>query len=347
VSAGEHGPPERPDLEPGRAVFVLGVDRSGTSAIAEVLMRRGVSAGPPGLLVGPDEHNPRGYWESFLVQGLLHDLLAATGFSQWEERFPEELAQRAREEEWRSRVRLIVELMGPGPWFWKEPHLSLTLPLWAAVVKRPVSVIMLRNPAASARSFAVFPGGSESRSTFYSRWQHFMHTIATDRSLLGPTIVVSYEALTSDPVAQCARVASFLARHLGESPVEDPVAAMADCVKREHVHWTLAKMDGATAGQRELYREWEALSRRSDDVRDSLPQTPHGRLSPSTRRYLSALERSLQEQRARAWTEEANRLRAEGDLDTARLLLDRSRATFAGLKRDDDVALIDSIRNSL
>ena len=42
-------------------LFVLGMGRSGTSAITRVLALTGVAL--PGGMVGSDKHNPRGYWE--------------------------------------------------------------------------------------------------------------------------------------------------------------------------------------------------------------------------------------------------------------------------------------------
>ena len=56
-------------------IIVLGVERSGTSVVAEMVHRWGAYAGASETLHEADAHAPRGYWE-FLP---LWDLLAELG----------------------------------------------------------------------------------------------------------------------------------------------------------------------------------------------------------------------------------------------------------------------------
>ena len=57
-----------------RPIFVLGIDRSGTSLLAEVVARWGAYAGEPESLADPDDGNPRGYWEHMPMQELMMQL---------------------------------------------------------------------------------------------------------------------------------------------------------------------------------------------------------------------------------------------------------------------------------
>src|SRR5579862_2834876 len=59
------------------AIVVLGMHRSGTSALAGMLHGLGVALGP--RLMAATADNPRGYWEHIDVVAVHHQLLAALG----------------------------------------------------------------------------------------------------------------------------------------------------------------------------------------------------------------------------------------------------------------------------
>ena len=58
------------------AIFILGMGRSGTSAIARVLALCGASL--PQSLLGPNEGNPRGYWEPLEALHINEEFLSQT-----------------------------------------------------------------------------------------------------------------------------------------------------------------------------------------------------------------------------------------------------------------------------
>src|SRR5579863_5755910 len=66
-----------------RPIFVLGVDRSGTSVLAEVLSHWGAYAGAAERLGKPDDGNPQGYWEYAPMQEFVSQLTARAGASIW------------------------------------------------------------------------------------------------------------------------------------------------------------------------------------------------------------------------------------------------------------------------
>src|SRR5271155_6002863 len=65
-----------------RAVLVLGMHRSGTSAVARGLQMLGVYLGNDFLCAKPD--NPRGYWEDRNIYDINERLLAVLGLK-WED----------------------------------------------------------------------------------------------------------------------------------------------------------------------------------------------------------------------------------------------------------------------
>ena len=64
------------------AVIVLGMHRSGTSALAGILHHLGVELGDRLMQASPD--NPRGYWEHRDIVAVNHKLMAELGWS-WDD----------------------------------------------------------------------------------------------------------------------------------------------------------------------------------------------------------------------------------------------------------------------
>jgi len=142
----------------GRALLVLGMHRSGTSALAGLFHHLGVSLGQ--RLLPPQPDNPAGFWESQTISRihdeLLHDLDRA-----WHDVRAIELDPNDPPVE-RARGRLVdalwSEFEGTRLWAVKDPRLCRLLPLWRPVLAelpwRPSAVLIVRNPADVAASLA-------------------------------------------------------------------------------------------------------------------------------------------------------------------------------------------------
>ena len=116
------------------ALLVLGMHRSGTSAITRVLNLLGCAL--PGDLLGANPSNPTGHWESQRALEINDALLHGLG-RQWDD-------LRAMPADWlgsdaAARARgLIAEFVrteaGSAPlWALKDPRLCLLAPLWIEV----------------------------------------------------------------------------------------------------------------------------------------------------------------------------------------------------------------------
>ena len=148
-------------LEPaaGRrtCVLVLGMHRSGTSALAGVLSLLGVTV--PRSLMAPDPDNPRGYWESLPLYDFHERLLASVGsrWHDWTDFNPHWLAS-AQVDSYSAELRSIIESeYGSAPLFVvKDPRMCRILPLWMRVLKQaeiaPAVIIPYRNPIDVAMS---------------------------------------------------------------------------------------------------------------------------------------------------------------------------------------------------
>src|SRR5689334_10209515 len=71
--------------QPRTAVLVVGMHRSGTSALAGVVSLLGAAA--PKTLMPADETNPRGFWESNKL-GPIHEAMLASMESSWDDWLP-------------------------------------------------------------------------------------------------------------------------------------------------------------------------------------------------------------------------------------------------------------------
>ena len=129
-------------------IIVLGVERSGTSVVAEMVHRWGAYAGPVEKLHEADAHAPRGYWEFLPLWDLLAELGEFdAGATWWDHDFQQRTKKKAADPALRKKTtELITEMNKGGPWFWKDPALSHFLPFWKQIWGDAIYIITVRNP---------------------------------------------------------------------------------------------------------------------------------------------------------------------------------------------------------
>ena len=196
-----------------RVIVVLGMHRSGTSALTRGLAVLGVGLGDCFLPPMP-EVNAKGFWEDAEILGLNIELLAALGCA-WDvpgfvdaEAFagPEMAALFER------AVALLARRLDAHPLFgFKDPRLSRLLPFWqrvfAALGVEVGHVIALRNPLSVAQS--LLRRDRMPLQLGYILWLE--HMVSAVRGAKGPAVVVDYDRLLADPQGQLERVARALA----------------------------------------------------------------------------------------------------------------------------------------
>jgi glycosyltransferase involved in cell wall biosynthesis len=200
------------DAPAGSAVLVLGMARSGTSAITRLLTLLGVDLGPQEALLPPIAgENAKGFYEHRPIVKVNKELLERMGGS-WSE--PPRLArgwQRDTElEDLRKRARelLATDFAGASLWGFKDPRTSLTLPFWEELLGDDVRyVICHRRPLDSARSLERRNGIRLDEGV--ALWTRYMasalaHTAGRRR------IIVGYGELFSDREALMEELADFL-----------------------------------------------------------------------------------------------------------------------------------------
>ena len=166
-------------------IIVLGVERSGTSVVAEMVHRWGAYAGPSEKLHKADAHAPRGYWEFLPLWDLLAELGDFdAGATWWDRDFQQRIEKKAADPASRKKaIELMAEMHKGSPWFWKDPALSHFLPFWKQIWGEAINIITVRNPLDIAVSWQKFimPSNVEVRISFVAmnllRWQHMMTLI--------------------------------------------------------------------------------------------------------------------------------------------------------------------------
>jgi hypothetical protein len=244
-------------------VVVLGMHRSGTSAVTRILNLLGADLGPEEDLLS-EYDNPAGHWESKALVACNDRILAAFGRS-WD--FPPWTAPGWEYTERASR--LIPELTETfrhvyrtSPWVWKDPRTCLTLPLWRRVLGTDATVVLVsRDPGAVVRSIKRRDG----IPSLYAAglWHHYVRA-AVAASIGLPVVCMQFEDLVRSPRACVEALAADL-RALGVDLAGDPEAAAAS-MQGDLVHddTTPPLVRRLTSSTVETLR---ALPRRSVDFR--------------------------------------------------------------------------------
>jgi hypothetical protein len=185
-------PPQR------TAYLVLGMHRSGTSALANVLALAGADL--PREVMPADAHNARGYFEPWRIAVFNDRRLAAAGTS-WDDPFAALARPPADEAEWRDEARRLFRAQfgrRRRPLL-KDPRVSVLGGLWRAALEgEGLSLrvfIPVRRPLAVAGSLAARDGFPLRKSVMV--WMAYMLAAeAASRDL--PRAFVDYDALLED-----------------------------------------------------------------------------------------------------------------------------------------------------
>lgn len=198
-----------------KIIFVLGMHRSGTSAVTKGLESLGVSLGE-NLLPGVAHDNDKGYFEDVDFNRLNIDILAATG-NTWESLRPlvwDDFSSKRFDVFRDTASRLILEKLDRGLYCVKDPRFAVLLPFWLDVLSslnvEPLFVLAIRNPLEVVNSLQNGFRGEIFAEEGYNLWLTYnvqaLHFIATFKS-----VVVSFDAMLRSPVHELKRIAQSLA----------------------------------------------------------------------------------------------------------------------------------------
>jgi hypothetical protein len=287
--ANQPPPLDAPDMASrGVAFVVMGMHRSGTSAMARVLNLCGAHL-PARLLPPRLDDNVKGFWEPLEVVLLNQRILHALGGS-WDQvtfDLPEsgelidefvEDAQAVLDTEYGAREIVVI----------KDPRICVLAPLWhralLAAGFRPVYIVTVRHPMEIARSLEA--RGDMSARQGLSLWHEYTKRILAFAETAPDVVFTTFDELLQD---WRGLMASFCQRFdvgldtVGNAPVVD--AYLNPDLRRQHVsEELLADSDPEMTAIAELYQDClnrclhvdDEASRRSksDPVQSALALIP-------------------------------------------------------------------------
>ena len=329
--------------------MVVGMHRSGTSALAGALGALGLNQVRPGDRVDWSESNPE-HWESLSLGLFNEELLHQLGGS-WDA--PPDLPRH-----WVHSASILGggEPMGTmagafpqaGPSVWKDPRLCLLLPYWRTLLPdRPAAVFVWRYPLAVAHSLHRRDGLPV--VVGLALWERYNR--AALGSLAGiDTFGVDFDDAVADPSGFVDRCAGWLGAldQFGDVEWDLEQAAMAIAADLKHQPGRFSAADEAlvTAEQRQLL----GCLQGTDGVHRSFRQGPPPVESAwttaviDTRRALALQRRAAEAANQRFWSTRARlasvfaELRAvERDLYDERHAHGESRRAVEDLRRARDL----------
>jgi hypothetical protein len=205
-------------------VFILGMHRSGTSALGLILEKLGLSLGKK--VMSAQKENPKGYAENFsLVE--FHDKFLQSIGSNWQDpkpvgaaRFEGEAARGFREE----LLQVLAKEFGQGRPLIKDPRMCRLMRLWLPLIKehfpKASFILPIRHPVQVAR--AVRKNRELTLGRGLKLW--VVHALEGERTTREfPRVFTTYEQLMRAPVETVLP----LAKELGLSTDAVPAAVSA------------------------------------------------------------------------------------------------------------------------
>ena len=204
----------------GGGLVVLGMHRSGTSALTGLLSLCGAWVGEAGELTSANIENPMGFFERRDLRGICDRLLEAGGAEWWKissfdiGNIPHATLKAERQ----NFAKLLNALEKHPEWVIKEPRLCLLLPAVRDYLQQAVYVLVTRDPVETARSMQLRNGFT--LSGCIALWESY------NRQALSATVghrrvFVEHRHLMQNPVESMARVLTQL-RELGVEGLSFP-----------------------------------------------------------------------------------------------------------------------------
>lgn len=236
-------------------IVVLGMHRSGTSCVGELLAAMGAYFGPSAMGTRGNIENPHGLFERGDLRRLCHLILRHARAEWWAtsrfspDRLPAETGARIAE----MLAPMRADLDAHEPWFVKEPRLCILLPMLHAQLGPLVGVCVWRDPLEVAQS--LHTRDAMPLEFGIALWERY---VRASFAAGVPCAMLSYNRLVTEPEAVTRKLLSDLTK-LGVTGLRMPTPAqLAQAIDPK--------------------------------LRRSAPRADASMLSPSQRRLLAALE---------------------------------------------------------
>lgn len=255
------------------AMIVLGMHRSGTSAITGLIAGMGAYIGPEDMLLPASPDNLKGFFERNDVMAINRAILKSQNCNWYQlGRFdpnlplPPQLAEPMK--------AIAAELAAHTPYALKDPRLCLTLPYWLPFFsKKPVAVLAVRNPAAIAQSLQSRNGMGYAHAL--ALWElHMVHALNVINEQGLGVVRANYDLLMTQTERTIKSLYSVLSAYYPSLRLPDPAIMDKSLAHAE------GKSGQLTPHQRDLHRivtgekPWKELLTVSNEATELLKSMP-------------------------------------------------------------------------
>jgi hypothetical protein len=211
-------------------VMVVGMHRSGTSAVTRVVNLLGVPLGRADDIYSAED-NPSGHFESRQLCSVNNVILRCFGgFDMGMPAMPRSWLETRRAYQLQGMMRASFDDVYRGEqWLWKDPRICLTLPLWREVLDDFCAVFVVRDAGPVMRSLYRREGGGYPLFYCYALWDDYNRRAVAALSGL-PVVTVDFDAMLQDPLQQVKLLSEGLSS-LGVQ-LDGDIAAAASFLNR-------------------------------------------------------------------------------------------------------------------
>lgn len=264
--------PGRAAILNNQAIIILGMHRSGTSALTRVLNLHGMELGSSMMV--PQADNESGFWEHQDIVDVHDDILKTLG-SSWDDGIlsGEWWLKKSLRPHIKKLAQILVrDFSQCRLWGIKDPRMCRLLPLWVPLLEKlnckPVFALAVRHPLEVAQSLEKRNGFSLQKGE--RLWLE--HSLLLERSSRGfPRVIVPYEHLLTDWKNVIDRVQSALKTPWPKTPMDGEIEQFIKPAMRHYTasetsnlsSWTLqaygAFLKGLTADVDLMGRELDSI----------------------------------------------------------------------------------------
>ena len=186
-------------------IIILGMHRSGTSAVTRLINMLGAYVGEENVLMPPAEDNEKGYWERHDVWPINHAVMQHSGGCWF---CPPDVDPAAFDGDAFTQLKrqakaVLSQLDTRRPWALKDPRMCMTFSFWRPLLEVPICVLVIRRPIAVARSLQKrnqipLPVG-------LAIWEkHVLQSLKDSAGL--PRFIVDYDEVMRDPFGELQKI---------------------------------------------------------------------------------------------------------------------------------------------
>ena len=237
-----------------KIILVLGMHRSGTSLVAQLIAKWGAYMGEE--IMEANEFNEDGYWEDMKLFRF-HEKILKEQSNTWYAP-PEILNTDKLIEEYGDEAKLLVEQMDRKNqvWCWKDPRLIVLFDFWKKILDGRDIVYILSNRDPKAIALSLKKRDKMSYSISLLVWEVTMIKILQSLKKTDKYLFIYYEKLLAQPQKECKKLFNYLCETISIKREGHILHDMTGVVKPSLNHFqTINKGIRLSPFQEKLYNE--------------------------------------------------------------------------------------------